>query len=134
MALTVDEQTLFSAGQLTELLRMPDIKLEETYLGTNNPDILPENLAAFRAKQLAKMAALSVGQLKARVNIDEINGGVVVYSNENNYSAQEQAIINAFFDVVPKGILSIPAVLTQASAMQADGVANNVILNIARAF
>ena len=99
--------------------------------GKGNSDMGAELVAAPGTVTLAKMERLPVDSLRARVNILGMRDGVPKWAPENNYTAEEQADIEAA-GIMPKWDTAIPQVLVDAAALRADGMADTSIRAILR--
>lgn len=73
-----------------------------------------------------KLAKLPVEAIKAKVNIVSVAGGVPTFSDENNYTSEEQGWIEAW-GVQSKWATEIPKRLTLAAAMKPEGAGTNTI-------
>ena len=106
MALTTSERSNFSTDQLVEVDRIGDI---DAFL---TPDDSETDAADYKSKRLGILAGLSVGALKARVNITGVEIGyesTVNYSSDNNYTSAEQITISEIKDIGRDGWANVIA-------------------------
>lgn len=73
-----------------------------------------------------KLAKLPVEAIKAKVNIVSVTGRVPTFSDENNYTKEEQEWIEAW-GVQSKWATEIPRRLKLAAAMKAEGAGTATI-------
>ena len=94
--------------------------------GTGNSDMGAELVAAPGTVTLVKMERLSVDSLRARVNILGMRDGAPKWAPENNYTAEEQADIEAT-GISSSWEVAVPQVLADAAVLRADGMSSAVV-------
>jgi hypothetical protein len=94
--------------------------------GKGNSDMGAELVAAPGTVTLAKMERLSVDSLRARVNILGMRDGVPKWAPENNYTAEEQADIEAT-GISSSWEVAVPQVLADAAVLRADGMSSAAV-------
>ena len=85
--LTADERAMFTAAQLTQIKRLTKARRDEML---DAPEGTGLSDADYRAKILRSIARLPADQLRARVNILTVRGGVVDYADMSNYTARQK--------------------------------------------
>ena len=129
MPLTDSERKSFTLAKLVELDRAPN-RVDNLLDPPNSTDIIktPEQIAELRAKVHGQLAAMTVPQLRMRLNIESF-GNQMVYSPDNNYTAEEQNAIKWGYksNVGRKPIDEIPAILAHVQEMKADGLSPAII-------
>ena len=103
-------------------------KVETNRLGADR--VLDKDHTGSQAIDLKKLEKRTVPQLKARVNIlgvsDKVN-----FAPENDYTAQEQAYIEAGI-TQNKWMIAFPKVLERAAILEAEGLTPAAIVEILR--
>jgi hypothetical protein len=91
-----------------------------------------DRLSAERKSELvlSKLEKHTPPQLKARVNIIGVSD-TVNFAPENNYTAQEQAYIEAA-QPRTKWMIAVPELLERATILEADGLTPTAIVEILR--
>ena len=134
MPLTNDERKSYTADQLAQIDRLDAARLD-AYLepADESGERTADETAALRAKIMGTWANMTVDQLRCRVNIDSFNANLA-YSTDNDYTADEQAALNAGWKsgVGRKARDEFPAILAEDAQMKADGIGPKVRLAILR--
>ena len=91
-----------------------------------------DRMAAERKAEhdLTKLEKRTVLELKARVNILSVSD-TINFAPENNYTAQEQAYIEAA-QPRTKWMIAVPELLERATILEADGLTPTAIVEILR--
>lgn len=119
----------FSTDQLKELDRFSESEFEDLVNKTIEGDTrTTQEKQADTDKIIARLKTLSVSETKCRVNLSGVSGDIPVYSNANNYTAQEQAdIAKIVSHDKSKWGSRIPDRLSKVAAMRSASVDESVI-------
>jgi hypothetical protein len=125
MALTSEELTLFTGLNRVEIQRASDVEkyivVPERAPGLTDQQYNAQ-VATARAQSISRLVRLSPSQLRARINIDGVQGGIK-YSPDNNYTQDEQDAI--FWGFKPNrgrsAVREIPEILAHNQEMIDDG-------------
>jgi hypothetical protein len=125
MPLRANERSKFTADQLAQLNRMDPVALDRMLdppVEEGEPPRTTEEKTALRAKVVSTLSQRTVPQLRMRVNVTSGGNQKVIFSDECDYSADEQeAISNGWkANMGRKALNEMPAIIDDFNELKAE--------------